>query len=210
MVIDMHLHTSRYSPDSQIDPGDLIERAIKLKLDGLVLTEHDAVWEEEEIAELKRQSGEDALVILRGQEVSSYREDGSPHGHLLVYGYYQPLVGGLTARRVVEVVHGAGGVVVAAHPYRVKYGLLDDVYGLGLDGLEVLTPNHYMIDVQKAEQAVRVMQICGTGGSDAHDLRSVGRCLTLFDEEITGEEDLIRHIRGRDCRPVRRQEVSAG
>ena len=42
--IDHHLHTTRYSPDSSIDPYDLLEKAVELKLNGVVITEHDEQW----------------------------------------------------------------------------------------------------------------------------------------------------------------------
>ena len=42
---DHHLHTSRHSPDSVIDPCALIERARAVGLDGVVITEHDYQWD---------------------------------------------------------------------------------------------------------------------------------------------------------------------
>jgi len=35
----------------------------------------------------------------------------------------------------------------------------------------------------------------GTGGSDAHQVYEIGMCLTLFENEVKNEEDLIREIR---------------
>ena len=49
---DHHLHTSRHSPDSVIDPLVLIERARAAGLDGVVITEHDYQWEAGELADL--------------------------------------------------------------------------------------------------------------------------------------------------------------
>ena len=52
MKIDHHLHTARHSPDSVIDPIQLVSRASSIGLDGLVITEHDFQWEAEELEEL--------------------------------------------------------------------------------------------------------------------------------------------------------------
>ncbi len=52
MKFDHHLHTARHSPDSVIDPLDLVESAREIGLDGLVITEHDYQWDDEELAEL--------------------------------------------------------------------------------------------------------------------------------------------------------------
>ena len=38
--VDLHIHTSRYSPCSRIDPGDLVQTATKTGLDTIVITEH--------------------------------------------------------------------------------------------------------------------------------------------------------------------------
>ena len=44
MKFDLHMHTRRYSPDSVIDPFDLVRRAQEIGLDGIVITEHDCLW----------------------------------------------------------------------------------------------------------------------------------------------------------------------
>ena len=49
MKFDLHLHTNRHSPDSQIHPLALFRRAQKIGLNGLVITEHDWLWTEEEL-----------------------------------------------------------------------------------------------------------------------------------------------------------------
>src|SRR5258708_14083259 len=75
---DHHLHTSRHSPDSIIDPLVLIERARAVGLDGVVITEHDYQWEADELADLAARA--DGLKVFSGVEVST-RE-----GHFLVSG----------------------------------------------------------------------------------------------------------------------------
>ena len=76
MKIDHHMHTSRHSPDSAIDPLQLVERAGEIGLDGVVITEHDYQWEADELAELAAQAA--PLRVFSGAEISA-RE-----GHFLV------------------------------------------------------------------------------------------------------------------------------
>ena len=45
MRIDLHTHTSALSFDSNIAPQELVRLAKKRGLDGLVLTEHDRIWD---------------------------------------------------------------------------------------------------------------------------------------------------------------------
>src|SRR5437879_13811612 len=69
MKFDLHLHTTRHSPDSRMDPFALCRRAETIGLDGFVITEHDWLWTETELDELRR--GHPRLVILAGIEVRS-------------------------------------------------------------------------------------------------------------------------------------------
>src|ERR1700716_4051903 len=75
---DHHLHTSRHSPDSSIDPLVLIEHAKAVGLDGVVITDHDFQWDPEEVAELAAQ--------VKGLHVFSGAEVSAREGHFLVYG----------------------------------------------------------------------------------------------------------------------------
>ena len=82
MKFDLHMHTTRYSPDSRMEPLDLVRRARQVGLDGVVITEHDWLWTETELEELR--AAEPGLVVLAGMEVSC-RE-----GHFLAYGVRDP------------------------------------------------------------------------------------------------------------------------
>src|SRR5690349_8165683 len=66
MRFDHHLHTKRHSPDSDIDPLDLIEPARQIGLDGLVITEHDYQWEPGELADLANRAA--PLRVFSGAE----------------------------------------------------------------------------------------------------------------------------------------------
>ena len=82
MKFDMHLHTTRHSPDSRMEPPRMLTRARELGLDGVVITEHDWLWTEEELETLRALAPD--LVVLAGIEVTA-RE-----GHFLVYGVRNP------------------------------------------------------------------------------------------------------------------------
>src|SRR5438552_3956546 len=112
MKFDMHIHTTLHSPDSSMDPPDLVRRSQEIGLDGIVIPEHDWLWTEDELEELRRTAR--GLVILAGMEVSA-RE-----GHFLSYGVTEPrrLPRGMGVADLCREVHRQGGVVVAAHPFR--------------------------------------------------------------------------------------------
>jgi hypothetical protein len=52
------------------------------------------------------------------------------------------------------------------------------------------------------------MKVAGIGCSDAHDLRSIGKCRTRFKETVTDIKDLCREI--RMCRVQARNYAKAG
>src|SRR5262249_4510993 len=112
MKFDLHMHTTRHSPDSMMDPLVLVQRARELGLAALLITEHDWLWTEAELEDLRTAAA--GLVVLAGIEVSA-RE-----GHFLVYGVHNPFAfpQGMGVAALCREVHAQGGAVVAAHPFR--------------------------------------------------------------------------------------------
>ena len=137
MKFDLHLHTSRHSPDSTIDPFALVEQALAIGLDGIAITEHDWLWTEDELNELRDRAP--GLVILAGVEVAGRG------GDVLCYDVTNPFAipKGITWPELTREVHRQGGVCVAAHPYRWGQPFDDIVSNqqLELDGIEVLSNN---------------------------------------------------------------------
>ncbi|MBI5183341.1 MAG: PHP domain-containing protein [Nitrospinae bacterium] len=207
MIIDLHIHTNRYSMCSILDPTNMLKRAQKLKLDGIVIMEHNHIWGKEEIEELKREVGGHGLIVLRGQEIRGYRRDGSAEGDFLAFGFYETIDKELSSTEIIHIVHDNGGIIIAAHPYRDILGIGDHIYDLDIDGIEVLNPNHRPSDIENAERARKIMDIAGTGGSDAHNLLPIGYYLTSFERDIEREEDLIKEIREKRCSPIRYEDI---
>ena len=108
-VFDMHLHTVRGSSDSGLSPAQLIEEAQRIGLDGVCLTEHSGGWEEQELASVFKDSG---LTVIRALEVNT------DMGHILVFGLHRYIDGMHTAAGLRKAVDAAGGVMLAAHPFR--------------------------------------------------------------------------------------------
>ena len=112
MKFDHHMHTKRHSPDSEIDPLLLIERAREIGLDGVVITEHDYQWEAGELADLAARAA--PLRVFSGAEISA-RE-----GHFLVYGLpsLDDVPAGRRAGRPARHRRRHQAAIVAAHPFR--------------------------------------------------------------------------------------------
>ena len=208
MILDLHIHTNWHSGCSILDPFDLVLRAIELKLDGIVITEHNYKWTEEELNKLRDfvEVKKKKLLILSGQEVRAYKENGKIDGDILTFGFYGKIKKKTKAEEIISLVHKENAVAVAAHPYRNSLGLKDRIYELELDGIEVLNSNHTEEDIKKAEMAAEKLGISKIGGSDAHEIERIGKFLTYFEEEIFSERDLIEAIKLRKCKPIRYED----
>ena len=199
MKFDLHLHTSRHSLDSIMAPESMVQRAREIGLDGVVITEHDWLWTEQELAQL-RQSAPD-IFIFAGIEVSAKQ------GHFLAYGVSNPFAvpHGIGVAELCREVHRQGGAVVAAHPYRWNQPF-DDILETerpDLDGLELMSNNmDAEIRCRAAALNARV-RLAGLGNSDAHRVETLGCCYTEFGV-IRDMSDLVEAIRGRKSTPVER------
>jgi predicted metal-dependent phosphoesterase TrpH len=194
MKFDLHTHTRRHSHDADTDPLELVRAAVAAGLDGVVITEHDYLWPEEELAELR--AAAPGLVVLGGVEVTSRG------GDLLCYGVTDPfaLTRGMPFADVCREVHRQGGAVVAAHPNRWGQPfekILRDQRP-ELDGIEVMS-NNMDPDLRRraAELLARYPHFAQLGNSDSHAPGTVGCCYTDFDCEIRTTADLVAAIRGR-------------
>jgi hypothetical protein len=198
MKFDLHMHTSRHSPDSILDPFILLRRAKQVGLDGIVITEHDYLWPEEELTELRKAAPD--LVVLAGIEISAR------DGDVLVYGVTDPfkLPRGIKWSALCDEIHRQGGVAVAAHPYRWGQDLdrIMREQKPTIDGLEMMS-NNMTRDLREktAEYHRKNATLATLGNSDAHDEDVVGCCYTEFDAEIRTIADLVLAIKSRKATP---------
>lgn len=193
MLFDLHMHTSRHSLDGQMEPLALVRRAREIGLDGVVITEHDWLWTEPELAELRAAAPE--LTVLAGIEVTA-RE-----GHFLTYGVHNPFAvpRGIGVADLCREVHRQGGAVVAAHPFRWGQPF-DDILREekpDLDGLELMSSNMDADCRRRAAEIQNRYALAGLGSSDAHREEVLGVCFTDFGCSIKNMAELVAAIRQR-------------
>ena len=112
LLIDLHAHTYPKSDDSFLSPDQLVEEARAAGLEGLCLTEHDAFWGWDETAALARRHN---FLVLPGCEINT------DDGHILVFGLERYIFGMHKFDFLHRAAAAAGGVVIAAHPYRRRF-----------------------------------------------------------------------------------------
>jgi predicted metal-dependent phosphoesterase TrpH len=193
MKFDLHMHTARHSPDADSDPFELVRAAIKAGLDGIVITEHDFLWPEDELEEIRAAAPQ--LVILAGVEVTGRG------GDVLCYGVTDPsaVPRGIAWPELCREVHKQGGACVAAHPNRWNqpFERLVAEQAPELDGIEVMSNN---MDPSLRQKAAKLLEkfphFAQLGNSDSHVPHTVGCCYTDFDADIRTPADLVAAITG--------------
>jgi hypothetical protein len=196
---DHHVHTARHSPDSVIDPLVLLDRAKRVGLDGVVITEHDYQWEAGELAELATHADAMGLRVFSGVEVSA-RE-----GHFLVYGLPDPFEAppGIALRDLLRVARKRGAAVVAAHPFRwdQDFERIVAEHGPAFDALELVSNNVTPETRARTERLLARHTMGATGSSDGHEPGVVGCYYTDFPGEIATLADFVAALHSRRGRP---------
>jgi predicted metal-dependent phosphoesterase TrpH len=197
MKFDHHLHTSRYSPDSEIDPLQLIERAQEIGLDGLVITEHDYQWSVPELSELAALAA--PMRVFSGAEISA-RE-----GHFLVYGLpsLDLVPPGIELAELLRITRSHEAAIVAAHPFRwdQPFDALVAEHGPVFDAVELVSKNISALTRSKTEALLRTYPMGTVGSSDSHEISTIGCYFTEFDRPIDCIGDFVTALRDRSGRP---------
>ena len=81
----------------------------------------------------------------------------------------------LGVKDAIELIHGAGGLAIIAHPISLAcneiedYGkCIKDLIKIGMDGVEIYSSFHPPEFVEYLEKMAKELKICVSGGSDFH------------------------------------------
>ena len=72
MILDTHMHTAEYSPDSFLPIAEAVARARAMGIDGLCVTDHDTLGAREVVAEWRRKFD---FPLFLGVEVLTTKGD---------------------------------------------------------------------------------------------------------------------------------------
>lgn len=205
MCIDLHVHTSPASPCSSVPVDKLIQEAKLIGLDAICLTDHNHLWDADEVEDLRQKHG---FLILRGNEITT------DQGDMLVFGLDSPITGIIRLQELRDMVLEADGFMIVAHPFR---GFL--TFGVGqlgltaekamtrplfrsVDAVEVLNSKVTEKENGFASEVATGLGLPTTGGSDAHEVSEVGIYATKFTASIKNETDLIVALKTGAYSPI--------
>ncbi len=204
-LVELHLHTFPASPCASDPVAAMIEAAKARGLDALCLTDHNYVWDAGTVAALREKH---AFPILRGNEIVT------DQGDMLVFGFDEEIRGVIGLAALKQRVAAAGGVVLAAHPFRGFLTFGAEEVGLSVaqagqremfkwvDGIEGLNGRVTAAENRLAREVAAALGLPVTGGSDAHAVAEVGLYATAFPEPIDDEQSLVAALRAGRGRPV--------
>ena len=165
---DFHMHT-RYSPDAETSPEELVARCIEVGLDCIAVTDHNTI----EGALVVR--GIAPFTVIIGEEIKS--SEGEITGLFLKETVPRGLQPAETARRIKE----QGGLVSIPHPFDrfrrsvISPAALDEVLPYA-DIVEVFNArNNFESSDRRAYEFAQEHELLTSGVSDAHTTYELGR-----------------------------------
>ena len=183
MKIDMHVHTV-HSGDSCNSVQDILAGCRRVGLGGVVVLDHNSLRGAKEALAMKSD-----ILVIPGVEVSS------AGGHILAFNVQEEIPRDRTVEETIDLIHAQGGVAVAAHPYRVWSGLGEaNVIGRQFDAIESQNGRSTKRGNRKAVELAMEMKKPRTGGSDSHEPETIGRSYTVFPDNITDVDGVMKAL----------------
>ena len=195
MLIDIHMHESKYSSDSHVSLEEIVAKAKSIGLDGICITDHES---NQIKAEATKLSVQEDFPIIVGAEVLTQA------GDILVFGLNDLPKEKIPAQDLIDSVNKAGGVAIAAHPFRDNgRGTGEEIRNLtGLAGIETFNgstkPDHNF----QAYSLALELGLSKVGGSDTHVIERVGKFVTSFPDWVRTTKDLIKAVKNDQVMPV--------
>lgn len=205
MILDLHNH-SIVSDDGRAKVENYCQwiRKREIPLDGFVLTEHRQF---DDVSDYRALEDEYGILILKASEVET------DYGHVLVFGVNDDMRAAydftridLPLEQVLRETERCGGVAVPCHPGRPRVGLFDHFEAKGVvAGVRVIET---LNGGSRGEEDARALALAqahgyrGIGGSDAHIVSQIARCVTRFPREIRDGEGLVESLRAGDFEAV--------
>lgn len=203
MILDLHNHSIK-SDDGRAKVENYCKWITKrgLDLDGFVLSEHRQYDSTSDYRALEDEYG---ILILKASEVET------EYGHVLLFGVTEDLEHAFDfadVRNPLEMVlretKRCGAFAVPCHPSRTIVGMFSHFDELGpaegVEVVEILNGGGRGTENADAIALAKKYGYRGIGGSDAHIVSHIGRCVTEFDQEIESIEELVSALAGGNYR----------
>lgn len=196
MLIELHTHTSEFSPCSKVAAIDLVLSVYRMAASGVVFTDHHHLWPDYEIDELRSKCDIPSdFLIFSGQEV--FTRD---YGDILVFGADESIQPGPSLASIKRRYPKTA--IIWAHPYRS--GLtpnISELFNPHLDAIEIINPHHKLVENLKGLADWKTWGFTASSGTDIHTSDFPRLYPVDFKHNISCLQDLISCIKDGLCEP---------
>lgn len=212
---ELHSHTNAGSLCSIVEPEDYIKFYLDRGFSGMVITDHfyhgntsvnrRLPWEVfideycEGYRRAKREGDKQGFVVLFGFEQKF--TDGTDEYIVLGIGpewlKAHPEIRDMKRAPFFETIRKAGGFIIQAHPYRVRYYISDIRLALDhVDAIEVLNLGDEDAYSRQAYEYAKNLGLPMTAGTDIHSIENRDEVAGVgLERRITTVEELIDEIK---------------
>ena len=191
MKADLHVH-SCFSEDGHSTPEEILEKAKEIGFGCIAITDHNSFESFEKVKDFTD------VIFVPGEEV------GSADGHIIALGIDREIPKHLSIPKTIDLIHEAGGIAIAAHPYRWWTGLGEKntrKYADMFDGVEAKnarsTKKHNDRSTDLADDIGKYI----TAGSDSHRPHTIGGGYVEIPDDCRTWQDVIQAIREKKAVP---------
>lgn len=214
-IYEMHQHTAVASACAYETPEEVVRGLKKKGYAGMVITDHfyhgntavrrHQAWEDfvrpyEEAYERAKHEGEklDFDVLFGIEEGVGGGKEVLLYGITPAFVYAHPELRDARLPELAALVREAGGLVVQAHPFRVRDYIRapwEELPPEHLDGVEVHNACNDDLSNTRAQIFADKCGLFAVAGSDAHTSSSLGRAGIASETRIRTETDLAATLR---------------
>jgi predicted metal-dependent phosphoesterase TrpH len=199
---DLHIHSTcskhkLWGIDGLDSPLKIVERALRLGLDGIAVTDHNTLKGSIKALNYVKEKNY-PLLIIPGAEVRSNI------GDILALGINEDIPSKLTVPETIEAINDQGGIAVAAHPYKYnsRLGVLLEKSPIHsrFAAIEVFNSNIRKGANEKALELAKEFNMPGVAGSDAHYTLNLGNGITHLDIQSLSLDDVLNAIKSNNVK----------
>src|SRR3979409_2594749 len=187
-LADPHCHTS--ASDGMVTPAELVDAAVKARVDLIAVTDHDTMASVKEVQQRGAAAG---LIVVAGQEITT---KWPAQTHVMGWFLEKPVKRGMSLEDSVSAIRDQNGLVIIPHPFMpVYFGSIQPSMLRRLlerhrvDGIEMMftapigARRKRVLDEFYARNSDRLG--APIGGSDCHfGAHDIGRVMTAFDGDF--------------------------
>jgi predicted metal-dependent phosphoesterase TrpH len=176
----------------------MMEAYVAAGYDAVYITEHDMVWPDAELNELR--AAWPQLRIFPGVERTLWGS-GSEMQHVVILGANDPTYLKIAGdRELIDRARRDGRLAVLAHPFRWRGAAAMFAAGVTPDALEARSCNSDAEQGARAEQTAGRMGIPTVHAADAHSTAMVGHFWIETAEPLNEPNDIRRIVLARAFR----------